>query len=138
MNIIKRIAASLAILMPLGVYLFGIQLIYDKTIAEQQPMLKAGLYLVALILGSATYDFSKTALFMPKRHFSNFFSGLFGAWLAFICIIIFATISALILNNPYLVAKIPSWLGYLMYLAALCCIPWFILDLSKAIESATK
>lgn len=128
----------MAIFAPLGIYVFGIQLMYDKTDVTQNPWLKSLFFMVALIAGSATYDFAKRALFMPKEHFEKFFTGLCGAWLAIFFLLLFAVLSALILNWPYLAEKIPSWVGYMVYFFSIVCIPWFIIDLTKAIEAAAK
>jgi uncharacterized membrane protein required for colicin V production len=138
MEVLKRLISALAIFAPLGVYLFGVQVIYDKVEVAKEPGLKAVLFLVALVAGSATYDFAKRALFMPRKHFLRFFGGLFGAWLAMIFLLLFAAASALILEYPGLKGQVPPWVGHLSYVFSLACIPWFIIDLSRAIEAATK
>lgn len=137
MEIMKRLIAALSILAPLGIYVYGIQVTYDKVDIAKEPGLRAFLFLVALLAGSATYDFAKRALLMPTKHFDRFFKGLLGAWCAFVCILLSAALSAVILNYPGW-RMVPSWVGHLSFIFSLVFTAWFVIDLTRAIEAATK
>ena len=138
MEMFKRLIASLVIFVPLGMYVFGLQVTYDGVEILKEPILKATIFLVALVAGSATYDFTKRVLLMPSRNFERFFDKFFSASAACIFILIFASTAFLILEYSELKNMIPPWAGYISYFSALGCIPWFVTDLTRAIEAATK
>lgn len=135
MRIIKRLVSSLGIFVPFGCYVFAIQTAYDNTQIRAQPLSKAGLFLLALVAGSVTYDFAKHALFMQDKAFDQFFAKLIETSLALIFLAIFSIASALLLHFRDI---FPLWLGVIVYCCALVTTGWLVMATTGAIEAATK
>jgi hypothetical protein len=135
MLVIKRLLSSFIIFVPFGIYVYAIQVAYDNTQIKTEPLSKAGLFLLALVAGSVTYDFAKHALFMRQRQFEKFFSKLMETWVAIIFLIVFYAASAVILHCREI---FPLWLGASVYAAALGTTAWVVTSATAAIEAATK
>ena len=130
---LQRLLAAALIFVPLVAYVYGIQVEYDKINITRDPVKKAALFVAALVLGSATYDFAKHALFMKSRSFKKFFGKLIESWASILFMLIFTIFTSWMMSDH---TTFPQWVAVVSFFGALCCVGWFVISLTAAIESA--
>jgi uncharacterized membrane protein len=105
-KILVRIAVSLILFVIAGLYVYGIQLKYDK---EKSELTKTITYLFLILGAGLTYDCLKAAIFLEEAKIFSFARSLAKSIISFAAVIACAAVTAIFINKGIL------WGGAIMY-----------------------